>query len=362
MHEFAVDAVAVDEYQLSRLFLVPMEEAWAVGLKSIRRPLPGTKDLAWQLPLELMWQASGDPQGRYLRAGSHALLEGVCQAWSKHLPLSLSPSAIWSVVLGGVTAWIKAHAEALRTQWVTHEGQLHLSIEVPPRGVPWDEVIQVLTEIMRGHILEDRQALLLDSSSTAGPNEVVANCVQVMDAMSSYFTYGCTTKCGFPRIRLEGEPEDWLGILSRFQGIHALAKEAGGAALEDFQVWADALLPVLDQFLAAVQGQPDLSFWTSFYSFNGMSGGPFISGHILKFFPYVAEKPNPYLREDYQAYYGPTMEDLGSSVSAVDLTWTRYGVKIPLKLHGGLIAVELTPDNYVRPVMGWNVIADRIQP
>jgi len=111
-----------------------------------------------------------------------------------------------------------------------------------------------------------------------GPIEKAAFQVTLMDAMKSYFTYSVTTHCGIPEITLEGTPADWKKIESKAQEL----------AQYDLEWWIDDLLPILKEFTKAASGEkPNKDFWESIYKWKTPgSGSAYITGWILKFFPY----------------------------------------------------------------------------
>jgi len=81
--------------------------------------------------------------------------------------------------------------------------------------------------------------------------------------LQNYFDYGLRTLCGFPSITLEGTVDDWTSLRKRAE---AALKHVG------WDAWSKELLLVLDEFVAAASGKPNLKFWQSFYKQNGGSG------------------------------------------------------------------------------------------
>ena len=105
--------------------------------------------------------------------------------------------------------------------------------------------------------------------------------VSLMDTLQSYFVFSMTTLCGFPSITLEGTTSDWQQLRGRAKHLAAY----------DLDWWIPSLLPLLDQFVLASQGQADKTFWCDFYKLvQPGSGGPCIQGHILNLFPYFGHK------------------------------------------------------------------------
>ena len=76
----------------------------------------------------------------------HPFVKAVHLAFGEHLPLIISPDAIWYLISSGVAAHVKANAEALRSKFVDHEGKETITIErndfvLGSLTNPWHEVI-----------------------------------------------------------------------------------------------------------------------------------------------------------------------------------------------------------------------------
>jgi len=85
--------------------------------------------------------------------------------------------------------------------------------------------------------------------------------------------------CGIPSIELTGTLDDWKQLREKTEKL----------AQYDLEWWIKELLPVIDKFVEACQGKPDLLFWNSvcnIYGASGMSTSP-ISGWVQVFFPYL---------------------------------------------------------------------------
>src|SRR5262249_50413395 len=121
--------------------------------------------------------------------------------------------------------------------------------------------------------------LLVPTFSTTGRVEKAAAEVVLLDTLQSYFSYEFVTCCGIPKVTLEGSAEDWHAIVARVQKMTDLGLEW----------WTKPLLPVLNQFVAASRGKVDRGFWQSIYKLNDASGGPYITGWINAFFPYLRD-------------------------------------------------------------------------
>ena len=101
-----------------------------------------------------------------------------------------------------------------------------------------------------------------------------------MDAVQHYFSYTMCCGCGFPSITLTGTPADWRKIRRKAEQLQKYGLDW----------WLRALLPALDQFVAASEGKPNLDFWMSLcHTHTGHSFDVYepLTGWVQVFFPYL---------------------------------------------------------------------------
>jgi hypothetical protein len=293
---------------------------------------------------------------------TNPFVAAVHAAFAWHFPLILSPDDVWLCIAQGFGIHVKENAERLRGRFVRHEGRTLLEVVRNDfvKGATtnnWQSVFAEFSDRIAGHIGKQRD-LVVAQFSTTGPIERAASEVVLMSAMQNYFSYQVTTYCGIPRITLLGTTDDWRSIRTR------------AAVLAEYELgsWVDALLPILDQFVAASEGRVDRAFWQSFYSMNSASGGPFITGWINVLFPYLTQldhreeartTSSGYLKRWQQAHKagaGPTSDQFPSGMSVAPFIWEYLGTKIPMEFLGGFIAVSQNPEALaVRPAIGWAV-------
>jgi len=321
-------------------------------------------------------EACSHVAGGLVAPGAHPVVTAVQLAFDRHLPLVLSPDDVWILLAQGYALHVRQHAEALRERFVRHDGQLELDVRrddfVPGSpDNPWPEVFDALSVQLREH-LGKRHDLIVADFSTTGPLERAVSQLVLMDAVERYFSYSCTSACGIPSVTLLGTPADWRSIQRR-------ARVFGDFGLED---WARALDPVLQAFVDASEGRVDRVHWQSLYKRDDKSGGPYITGWIQVFFPYVVERrwvedpthprgrraerglcPNPFLgswRGDLDGSWasGLTSEALPTAVSAVPFAWRLplMGLTREMSWLGGFAGVHQAPDTgAVRPKLAWGV-------
>jgi hypothetical protein len=291
--------------------------------------------------------------------------------FSSHRPVALSPDIIWLTICQGLAHHVNANAEALRRRLVKHEGKLRLVVrrdefvKGSPEN-PWPEVFAEFSTAIRAH-LGDAHRLIVADFSTTGPVERSASEVVLLDAMQAFFSYEVHTLCGIPSITLEGTAEDWQKIARRVREF----------ARFDLAWWIEPLQPVLEEFVAAAEGNVDGRFWDSIYKWQGSegSGSPHVSGWVLKLFPYLdnpeakyarlfrRESTAPPLRRNPwlslpPSGNGPGRDDFPSLPAKAPFLWKYLGTDYQMEFVGGLMGIGQNPTTLcLRPEIGWAVRA-----
>jgi len=209
--------------------------------------------------------------------------EAVHMAFYEHYPLILSPDVIWLTITQGLANHVDQHAAKLRKKFVAFQGKKELIVDRPDfvLGSPdndWEGVFPEFSQQIKDHIGADKVELIECDFSTTGRAEQIASHICLMDTVQHYFKYTMRCGCGFPSITLSGTPEDWTRVREKAAGLQQF----------DLDWWLDHLLPVLDQFVDAAHGTPDLAFWRSLCNLHGGSGMKVpITGWLQVFFPYL---------------------------------------------------------------------------
>ncbi len=143
---------------------------------------------------------------------------------------------------------------------------------------PWAEVFSEFSMQIKKHIGEQNYSNIVTSFSTTGGIEKAANELVLMDSMKSYFEYECEILCGIPEVTLEGTVEDW-------HSLHERTELLGSAY--NLAWWTNRILPTLERIAHNATGADDPGFWKDIYKINDESGGSYITGWIINFFPYL---------------------------------------------------------------------------
>ena len=73
----------------------------------------------------------------------------------------------------------------------------------------------------------------------------------LMDTMKSYFKFEVYTMCGIPKVKLIGSREDWARLIKKVKKL----------AEFELEWWISSLIPILEKFLKAYEGEVDTIFW-----------------------------------------------------------------------------------------------------
>lgn len=298
-------------------------------------------------------EAAGSNATNLVASHGHGFVQAVHMAFDKHMPLTLAPDDVWLCIAQGFANHVNANAEALRKRFVDHEGKVVIrvvrnSFVKGSATNNWPGAFAEFSDQI-GNYIGKKQDLLVSDFSTTGPIERAASEIVLMDAMQQYFEYRLRTLCGFPSITLLGTVSDWENIRQRTLAISEY----------ECSWWTDKLMPVLDEFVASAKGMVNKSFWESFYKDGGGSGGPYVTGLINTFFPYLNKKPNRYLAECVSRLGnmcgGPNPEDMGTGMSVAPFIWEYHDTEIPMEFLGGFVGVDQDEEGGLRPAIGWAV-------
>ena len=322
---------------------------------------------ALRRPIEAAWR----PRNRVVSCDEdHALLSAFRIAFYSHMPLRLSPDAIWVTLARGFALHVNENAERLRHRFVRHSGKGNLVVErpdfLPGRDNPWPEAFEAFGGQLDAHT-GGLTSLVRADFSTTGPVERAVSHLMAMETFQSYFEYEMLCGCGIPAITLTGTAADWRRLREK-------ARRFADYGLHD---WVEALDPVLAHFESAKAGQADVGFWKSLFRYHSGSGPAVLTGWANVLFPYLQnadEKlyPNPYLRDwkerlaldDRQHWRERWDAPQGVGLGAFPACLTSVPLKVfwgeretDMRLVGGLRGVTQDEATLaVEPECGWVVV------
>jgi len=280
------------------------------------------------------------------------LMAAIHTAYAEHYALKLSVSDFIILVGQGLSRHIEKHAEKLRYQFVNHEGKetirIHRDGFVKGQDNDWSTIFGEFADEIKKRVKADVHGVIIDDTSVATPTTRIVSEITLMDAMKSYFDFRVMTMCGIPQITLEGTPEDWQKLKDKVSKLVEMNKYD---SLE-LKWWLDKLVPVVDKICkAGIDRKIDTGFWSEIYKYKGGSGGPYITGWITTFFPYLVEgKVNSFSKETITSF------DFPKQISQVDFIWEYVGSEIPMLISGGFVGAEFDKESFtVKPAHFWSV-------
>jgi hypothetical protein len=289
---------------------------------------------------------------------TNPLVAAIHLAFSRHLPLTLSPDAIWLTIVQGFSHQVNQFPEQLRGRLVSHQGQRDLVENIGKFSA--EELAAAVSGFSR-QIREAtdpaiHDALICDFTTTT--DEVrTASEVTIMDTYSHYFRYTIgMCICGIPQITLTGSVEDWQRMRERVEIFETFGLDW----------WVKRLRPILRQFVLAAAGEPNREFWQGMYKFRPPKGpydASMVTGWVVDLFPYLGDASK---RIRNPAFEGDGRRELPAGafppglckVSVILKLLTRDGREIErseLDLVAGLFGIQQVGTS-LAPVISWCLV------
>jgi len=317
-------------------------------------------------------EARSETPADLVHCGGDGFMAACMTAFARHLPLELAPDHIWALVAFAFGRHVNKHAEALRHHFVDFEGKQRLVVVADQLvmgksgSAAWEAgVFPQFSAQIKKAVGEEAHADLICGGGFSTTTAAARACHEVvlMSTLQSYFSYGMMTLCGIPKITLRGTRADWAALRARAESLAAKMTPEFAAS------WArPCLLPVLDQFVAAYDGDVNHGFWQSMVKLRHTGGGSgsysFVSGWVQNLFPYLAgDAVNRNVRPWQHAYFaGPQPGQFPPVSSSAPVDWEYHGAAHALHFHAGFVGFRQSQDpadgGRVCPALGWSVTHD----
>jgi hypothetical protein len=314
---------------------------------------------------------------------NNQLLEAAQLSFFEHVPLRISPNVIWITILQGLAVHMQQYAEEQRSKFISFEGVKEISIERPDISLgeddnDWVGAIEQLTAQVRQNIHHNNHYLLETQFTTTTIIDQVAISIAIMDIVQHFFSFQVVGGCGIPWIELTGTVEDW-------RTIRMTAEKIGSYGLE---WWMESLLPVLDEFVFAMEGLIHEQFWRAIVFSHGGSDmlvSPGGTGWIQALFPYMITREkmerNAYLnawQDDHECLSHPDQANTRlpdgmerspnmlsphcapSSINHVPFQFMNLQTRktTNMQFASGLIAIVQAQDGAIEVKTGWAILED----
>lgn len=279
-------------------------------------------------------------------------VEALHMSYQNHYPLKLSASDFIILVGQGLSKHINNNAEKLRYEFVSHAGQETIRIErdnfIKGQQNDWSTVFGDFAEEIKKRVKNDIYDVVVDDTSVATPTSKIVSEITLMDSMQNYFKYVVMTRCGIPKITLEGTKEDWELLRNKVGKLVEMNKD--NKLKLDW--WLTPLVPLVDKICdTGANGNADAEFWSGIYKYQSMgSGNAFVSGWITTFLPYIKKGVNDFSDAKLDTSQIPTQ------YSEVPFIWDYYGQEIAMSFYGGFLGAQFNEEDFsVQPAYFWSV-------
>ena len=293
---------------------------------------------------------------------SPSFFDVVALAYAKHYALEINPDDIWLMILDGIRLHVKSNRKKLKDRFIapgTDSSIAVLDNSLTPESThkEWFWTIANLFDSLQAKLPAETGIPLKTKFSTTSPVDYNISRTMTMAVASQYYSYSVYTLCGIPKIKVNGTKDDWMLLRDSF---NRLAEQL------DMKWWANALNPVLDEFVNIFDGKINLKHWKNIYKrFKPEGcGNPRFNGWISRFLPYTKDD-----RSDEEKYVKHTnwaeqldFYNIPKGITFVDVQWNYLGEKIPLKLYTGFIGIQVdTTANYLKAARGYALLSFGVQ-
>lgn len=303
----------------------------------------------------------------FVETDIHPFVSSLYIAYADHRKISISPDMIWLLICQGFSTHVNINSEKLRTKFVSFNDKKKLIVNTEPisnkfkKGsinTPWPLAFPAMADSISKYVKTDIHNLYVQSFSTTTSTEKAAYEVALLNVMSGYFEYEYDTACGIPEINIEGTKEDWQKIktnLEYFKGYN-------------IDNWVNSLEPIIQQFINASENKIDNNFWSNIFKRKDESGGPYITGWVINFFPYISGGnrkmiKNPYIdREPKEFMEGLKTNQFNNGLSKAEFIWNYFGNKYEMEFLAGFVGIKQDKKSLtLRPEIGWLVKEKKIK-
>lgn len=303
-------------------------------------------------------------------APNNGLIQTLQECYDNHRPLILTPDVIWLAICQGVSIHINEHYDSLKNSLFNENKPDEIVIRndsLEYGGKHWKNLISSFSDETKKYTRDDFYSFFVSDFSTTTPIEKTAYQVTLLESYKKAFKYVGVTGCGIPSILIAGKTADWQIILSKLDMLDKIG-------LSD---WAQTLRPVIKEFISASDGKERKEFWQSIYKSASDYNGIYISGWIIKFFPYVKDLesegvfneltdetkieeryiPNKFLLDDNYLLSTLATDNFPSGIAKIPLTWINIYKDFTKELEvlAGFFAIKQYPDKSLEPLISWAV-------
>jgi len=300
----------------------------------------------------------------------NGLIATIHTCYDQHRPLLLSPDAIWLTICQSVSIHINKHFEQYKGKLLKNGEPIILrfrddSLEYKSKS--WVNIINLLSKQTQEYTKSDYYSFFVPKFSTTDNIRTVAYQITMLECFRKAFVYIADSGCGIPNISLSGEKKDWETILHQLNKLDELG----------LSEWAENIRPLIQEFINVYDGKIDKEFWQRIYKTASEYSATYISGWIIKFFPYLKSagesaeandrkdvsvykeetKPNPFWQGEKYLLSNLQTSDFPSGIAKIDIIWNNFfkdQTKV-IQAFAGFFAIKQYKDRTLEPFISWAI-------
>jgi hypothetical protein len=301
---------------------------------------------------------------------NNGLIQTIQECYDNHRPLVLTPDVIWLAICQGVSIHINEHYDSLKNVIfiVNKPDKIAIrndSLEYSAKH--WKSLIESFANETKKYTNDDFYSFFVSEFTTTTAIDKTAYQITLLESYKKAFDYIGDSGCGIPSILISGDKSDWMTILEKLDLLNKIG----------LSNWANNLKPIIAEFISASDGQQNKEFWQSMYKNASEYNAFYISGWIIKFFPYIKElepngffdekrgetkvgeifRPNLFIDGDDYLLSTLSTDNFPSGIAKVPVTWNNYFKKTTKKLevYAGFFAIKQYPDKSLEPFVSWAI-------
>lgn len=301
------------------------------------------------------------------------------ECYDKHRPLILTPDVIWLTICQGVNLHVNKHFDSLKPVIFNEnrpEEIIARNDSLANDANQWAHLINDIADKTLTYTNPKIHDFFVPKFSTTSLINKMVYQINLLETYEKAFTYVGESGCGIPSIKLEGYKSDWVAIYDRLDQLDIFG----------LSEWKENLKPIIQEFIATYDGNVNSVFWKDIYKNAKEYNGFYISGWIIKFFPYIkvkdsynyetdfennrgyragiSYKSNPFLNGSDYLMSTLSTNHFPAGHSEIDLKWHDYitGNTIDMGIKGGFFGMEQFADKSLKPFIGWVVIEKDAKP
>lgn len=308
---------------------------------------------------------------------NNGLIQTVQECYDQHRPLILSPDVIWLAICQGASIHVNENFKVLEDILFVQDKPKELIIRndsLDYAAKHWESLIASLSDETKKYTKDDFYSFFVSNFSTTTYIHKTAYQVTLLETYKQTFEYIGESGCGIPTITLTGEKKDWEMILQKLTMLDKIGLSA----------WANNLKPLIQEFIAVKDGKINKLFWQDIYKNYSEYNAFYISGWIIKFFPYIKEggpeegkydeklqvtihgevlKPNPYLEGSDYLKSTLSTDNFPTGIACIPITWNNQlkGFTKKMEVYAGFFAIKQYPDKSLEPFITWVVSEENAQ-